>query len=77
MKELSENLIKDSQSIKKDLSKFINYILQLEPESSNILTNAWLGDSYGTLGMEGMQSLLEDLKTQFNDCNIETLISKI
>lgn len=77
MKELSSELIMDAQSIKKELSKFVNYLLKIEPKSSNILTNAWLGDSYGHTGLQGLQLLLEDLRLQLNNCNAETLISKI
>jgi hypothetical protein len=79
MKQMSESLIKDSQTIKREFSHFIDMILNLNEDKSKceFLTQVWYGDAYGSVGLKSLELLLEDLNQQLKDCNITFILENI
>lgn len=76
----SSKLIKDSNSIKKEVDEFMDALFvkrNFDGVESLLLTQVWLGEIYDCEGLDAFKKLYEDLKKQFENCTLENVLSRI
>lgn len=74
------SMTSDALSLSEELPLFIDMILNnktFEDYKIEFLEEVWLGDLYGTTGLESLVSLKEDLKSQLKNFTIEHFKEKL
>jgi len=62
-------LIYDAKIVKFEKDNFIKNLIQKEPlNPSSFLSQVWMGDIYGSEGVDALKALLNDLKSQLETC---------
>jgi hypothetical protein len=78
MQRVTLDWVGDAEKVKSEIDRFIveteDGVFKLDFEMCKFLAEVWNGDTYDKMEIDGLQALLDDLKTQLSEISQENLV---